>query len=124
MKNVVHRAGQQPEVPLDRAVVGVEPVAAADVKFIAPVGATFSMRKGMSTLRAFTARSTSLRTGPESFAAREKTMTMILQCWMPRRIESPHSSPGRMLSGAIQHEMPFDVRNFQTALAISWSEVE
>ena len=91
---------------------------------IAPVGGTFWMRKGMRTFRAFTARSTSLRTGPESFALFEKISTMIGAAMIPRKIESPHSSPGRMLRGAIQHRKPRASRNSHTVSATVLSSEE
>ncbi len=43
---------------------------------------------------------------------------------MPRRIESPHSSPGRMLRGAIQQRTPLPSRKAQIASAVDLSVEE
>jgi hypothetical protein len=54
----------------------------------------------------------------------EKINTMTRQASIPAMIEAPHSEPGAISLGAIQHLTPFDSRTAQAALAHGLSLLE
>jgi hypothetical protein len=88
------------------------------------VGAMSWMRKGMIGTPLLTARSTSRRICGESLAFAEKIRMSTRQWLMPSIIASPHSAPGTMSRGAIQHRIPdpSSAAQVASAAALSWVE--
>ena len=85
------------------------------------VGATSSIRNGMTASPRLTARSTSRLICGEALALEENTSTKTRAWPRASTIDSPQSAPGRMSRGAIQQRTPADSRMAQAASAVSLS---
>ena len=88
------------------------------------VGATSSIRMVTIGTLLLTARWTSRRICGEAFALDEKISTSARAWSMPRMMAAPHSTPGVMSRGAIQHLMPRASSPAQAVSAMPWSRVE
>ena len=84
-------------------------------------GSIFSTRKGMTMTLCLTAAVTSLRTCFEVFDRPEKMRTITRANSIASIMLSPHSRPGKISRGAIQHRIPDCSSRAQTASAAGLS---